>query len=55
MDSCGLAEAWVESGLLGEGTVQLALAGKAYNKALRAHKLTLQALWRLLMPSFYPF
>ena len=55
MDSCGLAEAWVEIGLLGERTVQLALAGKAYNKAMRAHKLTLQALWRLLMPSFYPF
>ena len=33
MDGCGLAATWVESGLLGEGTVQLALAGKAYNKA----------------------
>ena len=38
-------------GLFGPGAVELVLAGKAYNKAMRAHKLTLQALWRLLMPS----
>ena len=42
---------WVESGLFGQGTVELVLAGKDYNKAMRAHKLTLQALWRLLMPN----
>ena len=40
-----------EMGLLGPGAVELVLAGKAYNKAMRAHTLTLQALWRLLMPS----
>ena len=38
-----------EMGLLGPGAVELVLAGKAYNKAMRAHKLTLQALWRLLV------
>ena len=37
------------------GAVELVLAGKAYNKAMRAHKLTLQALWRLLMPSLLSF
>ena len=42
-------------GLLGPGAVELVLAGKAYNKAMRAHKLTLQALWRLLMPSLLSF
>ena len=42
-------------GLLGPGAVELVLAGKAYNKAMRAHKLTLQSLWRLLMPSLLAF
>lgn len=41
MNGSGQAEVWVESGLLGQGTVELVLAGKAYNKAMRAHKLTL--------------
>ncbi len=55
MNGSGLAEVWMESGLLGQGPVELVLAGKAYNKAMRAHKLTLQALWRLLMPSLLCF
>ena len=55
MNSSGLVEVWVESGLLGQGTVERVLAGKAYNKAMRAHKLTLQALWRLLMPILLSF
>ena len=55
MAGAGLAEVWLESGLLGEGAVQLVLSGKAYNKAMRAHKLTLQALWRLLLPTFLLF
>ena len=42
-------------GLLWPGAVELVLAGKAYNKAMRAHGLTLQALWRLLMPSLLSF
>ena len=52
MAGSGLGEVWLESGLLGEGAVQLVMAGKAYNKAMRAHKLTLQALWRILLPKF---
>jgi hypothetical protein len=52
MAGSGLAEVWLESGLLGEGAVQLVMSGKAYNKAMRAHKLTLQALWRILLPAF---
>ena len=43
MNSSGLVEVWVESGLLGQGTVERVLAGKAYNKAMRAHKLTFMA------------
>lgn len=55
MAGSGLAEVWLESGLLGEGAVQLVLTGKAYNKAMRAHKLTLQALWRIFLPTFLLF
>lgn len=55
MAGSGLAEVWLESGLLGEGAVQLVMFGKAYNKAMRAHKLTLQALWRILLPAFLSF
>ena len=55
MSGCGLVEVWLESGLLGEGAAQLVLSGKAYNKAMRAHKLTLQALWQILLPAFLLF
>ena len=51
MNGSRLADVWGEMGLLGPGAVELDLAGKAYNKAMRAHKRTLQALWRLLMPN----
>ena len=51
MNGSGLADVWGEMGLLGPGAVELVLAGSAYNRAMSAHKLTLQALWRLLMPS----
>ena len=37
MDGSGLTEVWVESGLLGQDTVELVRSGKAYNKGMRAH------------------
>ena len=30
-------------------------AGKCYSKAMRAHKLTVQCLWRILIPKFFEF
>lgn len=51
----GLSEAWVESGLLGRNTTQQVMQGKAYNKAMRAHKITFQAMWRLLLPDLISF
>ena len=39
MSGSGLAEVWVESELLGEGTVQSVLSGKSYNKGMRVHHL----------------
>ena len=29
--------------------------GKGYARAMRTHKLTLQALWQLLLPRFYTY
>jgi len=50
MADCGLSDMWVESGLMAIGSVTKALEGKAYGKAMRAHKLTFQALRRIFMP-----
>ncbi|CAG9818890.1 unnamed protein product [Phaedon cochleariae] len=50
MAGSGLSEIWLESGILAEGSATKVLEGKAYAKAMRAHKLTLQALWRILYP-----
>ena len=50
MQCSGLAEAWVESGLLGPVAVEKAMAGKSYSKGMRGHKLTVQALWQIVYP-----
>lgn len=55
MACTGLAEMWVESGVLAEGSAQKVLNGKAYAKGMRIHKLTYQALWRILLPRFLDF
>ncbi len=55
MDGSGLSEIWLESGNLGPDPVELVLSVKAYNKAMHTHKLALQVLWRLLMPSLLAF
>lgn len=52
MDSSGLRDVWIESGVYGENTTLHMLSGHAYNKAVRAHKLTFEALWRSLWPKF---
>ena len=55
MNGSGLEEIWVESGLLGPCTIKQVLSGKAYNEAVRCHKLSLQALWQILVPSLLAF
>lgn len=50
VQSSGLLEAWVEGNLLGPKTAEQVMAGKSYNKGIRAHKITLQAMWRILLP-----
>ena len=53
MAACGLYEAWIESGILGPGAAELVFSGKAYKKAMRAHKQSIQALWRILISKFF--
>ena len=55
MNGSGLAETWVESALLGPNATEHALSGKVYKRAMCAHKLTAQALWRMLIPSIIRF
>lgn len=50
MKGSGLVDSWVESGLLGPNAAENVVNGKAYKRAMRAHKITLQALWRMLVP-----
>ena len=51
-EDSGILELWVESGLLGPNSAEKAKDGKSYAKAMRAHKLTWQAQWQILMPQF---
>ena len=54
-EGSGLLELWVESDLLGSKTAERVLAGKDYEKGMRAHKITLQAMWSLLMPQLMEY
>ena len=48
----GLLEVWTESGVYGENTASNIIAAKSYNKAMRAHKLTYEAVWRIYQKLF---
>ncbi|MGH0159882.1 UNVERIFIED_CONTAM: hypothetical protein FKN15_047588 [Acipenser sinensis] len=50
VQSSGLLEAWVKSKILGPRTAEQVMAGKFYARGMRAHKLTLQAMWRIVIP-----
>lgn len=55
MVNSGLSELWVKCDLLGANAAQHVMAGKGYARAMRTHKLILQALWQLLLPRFYTY
>lgn len=55
MKGSGLVEAWVKSGLLGLNATEHVMNGKAYKRAMCAHKITLQSLWQLLIPFLLEF
>lgn len=48
----GLTEVWAESSVFGENTAQNNMQAKSYNRAIRAHKLTFEAVWKTLWPTF---
>ena len=52
MEDSGLFDAWTESGLYNECTANKILAGQSWNRAVRGHKLTLEAVWRILLKEF---
>ena len=55
MQDSGLGEIWTESCFLGDNSVQQIMAGKSYARSVRAHKLTFQALWHILIPKLYSY
>ena len=55
MSDSGLSELWVECDILGANAAQNVMGGKGYARAIRIHKLTLQALWQLLLPWLHAY
>ena len=55
INSSGLLEAWVESNILGPKAAESVVTGKSYARGFRSHNLTLQAMWRILMPQLLDF
>ena len=50
LESSGMSDIWAESEVFGETTAGNILKGKLWNRVLRAHKLSYEALWRVLWP-----
>ena len=46
-------EKYFNQPILASNAAQHVMAGKGYARAIRTHKLTLQALWQLLLPQLY--
>lgn len=55
MKGSGLVDSWIESGLLGPNAADTVMNGKAYKRAMHLHKITLQALWRMLVSLLLTF
>lgn len=47
MENAGLDDLWAESGVYATNSVEAMMHGKAYYRAVRAHKLTYEALWHI--------
>ena len=52
MESSGLSDMWEGSGVFGESNAENILKGKVWNRVVRAHKLSFEALWRVLWTMF---
>ena len=55
MRGSGLHELWMECELLGPVAAENVLGGKHYSRGMRAHKITAQAIWKILLPDFVLF
>lgn len=55
MQSSGLEDVWTESNCLGPKTAEHVLSGSSYAKGMRIHKLTVQAMYRVLVPKLQDF
>ena len=52
MDSSGLDDLWVESGLFAANSTETMMEGKAYYRVVRAHIWTFDALYRIKWKQF---
>ena len=50
--SSGLEDLLIESGVYAAGTTSAVIKGKSYNRGIRAHKLAMEALFRLMWDAF---
>ena len=48
----GIENMLIESGVYAAGSTSAIMLGKSYNRGIRAHKLTMEALFRLLWQAF---
>ena len=55
MEDSGLVHVWTEANLVGQTTAEKVMSGKDYAKGIRCHKLTLQAVWQILLPQFLTY
>ena len=49
---CGFSEIVIEASICASGSIEKVLSGKHYNRALRVHKIVMEALERLLLKAF---
>ena len=50
VQSAGFSEKWVESDILGPNSIDDTMAVKSYSRGMRAHKITFNAMWQILLP-----
>ena len=48
----GIEDLLIEAGVYATGTTSILMKGKSYNKVVRAHKLCMEAFFRLMWPEF---
>ncbi len=52
MQDAGLYDILIECKIIGPGVAEQVFSGKKHKKAMQCHKLTFQALWRVILPQF---